>query len=350
MLVKQKIIPVVVNAIMGIFLSRIPINTRFRQDVNVQTVNIEKTVFRSAETISYLYFSLDLKNIHEANRNQMIKSKIIAFVTLCVAMTSGASWASVDVGSNSYKGQVIRDVRDVTREIKQGRYTSYVPKASHEQKKVLEIIFTGKLPKRVKTVGQAVNFILSMSGYSIVSPDKEGFDEMYVLFQHKLPQVHRNFDHVQLNDVLRVLGGEAYDLKINEAFRELGYVLKEDYKGSINQEIVSTYKSKWLSREFDARKQVANQVISENNSRIVKSGDTLGKIVNEVFPGANRSSAMLAVFKHNPKAFIEGNMNRLIAGAELSLPTLNDVNQVVVAEAFAFEIEQYRAYLNEGIN
>ncbi len=55
---------------------------------------------------------------------------------------------------------------------------------------------------------------------------------------------------------------------------------------------------------------------------VVQPGDTAGALAaRELPPGVSQSQYLLALAQVNPSAFIEGNVNRLQAGATLSLPT-----------------------------
>ena len=66
----------------------------------------------------------------------------------------------------------------------------------------------------------------------------------------------------------------------------------------------------------------------------VKSGDTLGKIAMQNKPGAVSLDQMLvAMFRQNPEAFVANNMNRLKAGAKLSIPTESDAAAITAGEA-----------------
>ncbi len=55
---------------------------------------------------------------------------------------------------------------------------------------------------------------------------------------------------------------------------------------------------------------------------ITQPGDTAGELIRRARPaGVEQSQYLLALVQGNPAAFVEGNVNRLLAGARLNLPT-----------------------------
>ena len=68
-------------------------------------------------------------------------------------------------------------------------------------------------------------------------------------------------------------------------------------------------------------------------TRETKSGDTLGKIANEVRPdGVSLDQMLVALFRSNPDAF-NGNMNRMSAGKILTVPDAETVRAVDATQA-----------------
>jgi pilus assembly protein FimV len=66
----------------------------------------------------------------------------------------------------------------------------------------------------------------------------------------------------------------------------------------------------------------------------VKEGDTLYRIAKQSQrSGVSLDQMLVALFRGNPNAFIGDNMNRLKAGAVLSVPSSDDANAVTTAEA-----------------
>jgi len=80
----------------------------------------------------------------------------------------------------------------------------------------------------------------------------------------------------------------------------------------------------------------------------VNPGDTLYGIAGRLKPeGASIHQALAALLRANPQAFIDGNMNRLRAGASLSVPSAQAIGAIDRAEAaalFASQSEAFEAY------
>ncbi len=80
----------------------------------------------------------------------------------------------------------------------------------------------------------------------------------------------------------------------------------------------------------------------------VKPGDTLYGIAGRLRPqGASMLQTMVALLQANPQAFVEGNMNRLRAGASLAMPgaeAVTAIDPVEAAALFAAQSEAFEAY------
>ncbi|MEJ7930775.1 FimV/HubP family polar landmark protein [Ramlibacter sp. AN1015] len=88
----------------------------------------------------------------------------------------------------------------------------------------------------------------------------------------------------------------------------------------------------------------------------VRPGETAGLIASRQRPAAVSLEQMLtAMVRSNPRAFIDGNMNRLKAGSVLELPTASQAQQIGVAEArqvvlaHSRDFNEFRRRLAQGI-
>ena len=73
----------------------------------------------------------------------------------------------------------------------------------------------------------------------------------------------------------------------------------------------------------------------------VRSGDTLAGIASRLTSQADSlDQGMLALLRTNPDAFIDGNINRLKAGAVLRTPTADELSRISSSEAAALVHEQ----------
>jgi len=93
---------------------------------------------------------------------------------------------------------------------------------------------------------------------------------------------------------------------------------------------------------------------ASGGSYTVVSGDTLGKIANANRSGASLDQMLVALFRANPQAFINNNMNLLRSGAQLTIPsdaeaaglTQGDARREVVAQSADFSA--YRSRLAQA--
>ncbi|OZI70759.1 type IV pilus assembly protein FimV [Bordetella genomosp. 12] len=99
----------------------------------------------------------------------------------------------------------------------------------------------------------------------------------------------------------------------------------------------------------------AGRAAQQSGSVTVRQGDTLYNIARRhQVSGANLHQMLVALWRANPNAFIDGNMNRLKAGATLTLPDAQTVRAVDPDEARRSYIEhvdsyaRYRAGLGRG--
>jgi pilus assembly protein FimV len=77
----------------------------------------------------------------------------------------------------------------------------------------------------------------------------------------------------------------------------------------------------------------------------VKAGDTLGKIAQQnKAPTVSLDQMLVALFRSNPNAFVGDNMNRLLAGRTLTIPSAADAEAISVVDARREVIAQSRDF------
>ena len=83
-----------------------------------------------------------------------------------------------------------------------------------------------------------------------------------------------------------------------------------------------------------ANSQSGAAVPAPGNTHLVQPGETLLKVARQYrADGVSLDQMLAALFRANPQAFIGANMNRLKAGAVLSLPSASDLSGVSPAQA-----------------
>ncbi|WP_332814566.1 FimV/HubP family polar landmark protein [Ramlibacter sp.] len=110
------------------------------------------------------------------------------------------------------------------------------------------------------------------------------------------------------------------------------------------------------SRTPAAAAPVAPARDSEERKVTVQSGDTAGAIAGAHKAGhVSLDQMLVAMLRANPDAFVQGNVNRLRAGAVLSLPTAEQAQSVAPSEARQMVLAQsrdfneFRRRLAEGV-
>ena len=99
----------------------------------------------------------------------------------------------------------------------------------------------------------------------------------------------------------------------------------------------------------DAAGEDARPVAIPGEEFVVESGHTLSHIVlwMNVPEDLHRFRAYLSVFRKNPRAFINENMNLIRSGAVLRLPTFDEIRTVTYSEsvaAYSEQLDQFTAY------
>ncbi len=116
-----------------------------------------------------------------------------------------------------------------TQEFKQlSRFVKINVDAEMEQRQPLKTIVSIKFPPTIKTVGQAMSYALERSGYSMLN--SKGLSESArILLSRPLPKIHQEFKYVSLENILKTLAGEAFNLLVDPITRQVNFVTHLDY-------------------------------------------------------------------------------------------------------------------------
>lgn len=105
-----------------------------------------------------------------------------------------------------------------------GRYLTYVNKPLPEQKNLMLQTIQVHFPVEVKTIGDAINYLLKPSGYTLAPMDKAS-TEVKKMVMFNLPIVDRNFGPMTLQDALKTLVGDSFILRIDRLNRQVSFYL-----------------------------------------------------------------------------------------------------------------------------
>ena len=118
----------------------------------------------------------------------------VTALTICVAGI--CTLTSVDLQAN---------------DVQVGRYSLLAAAPTESQTKLLATTVAVRLPGRIQTVGEAVQYLLQRSGYRLAAPESIGPDTV-ALFALPLPAVHRSLGPITLRDALETLAGPVFNL------------------------------------------------------------------------------------------------------------------------------------------
>lgn len=100
------------------------------------------------------------------------------------------------------------------------RYTLITPKPETKEIDPLSVNIQLSFPPSVKTVRDAVNFVLINSGW-VLALDKSNDEAFGITLERPLPQVHRKLSLMPLRTVLQVLVGRYY-VPVEDPLRQIG--------------------------------------------------------------------------------------------------------------------------------
>lgn len=110
------------------------------------------------------------------------------------------------------------------------RYTTVKNQSSRAQVNPLLMTVQTRFPQSVQTVGQAMNYILRYSGFSLVNREKMDGNVVQMLNQ-PLPIVDRRLGPVMLQDALATLAGKnVFKLTQDPLHRKLSFELLPEIK------------------------------------------------------------------------------------------------------------------------
>ncbi len=101
-----------------------------------------------------------------------------------------------------------------------GRYSFLVNGTEAAQADPLLVVIDVSLPQSLSTVEDAADYLLKRSGYCLMDPATR---EVRHLFGLPIPSVHRHLGPMTLREALLALGGRAYELVVDDVYREVGY-------------------------------------------------------------------------------------------------------------------------------
>ena len=214
--------------------------------------------------------------------------------------------------------------------IGESRYVSVTVGPKPEQMDLLQSIVNIHIPETITTIGEALDYLLEPYGFHLESSPET--DEQYLLLILALPDPHRHLGSMTLIDALTVLGGKSFQVVINPVKRTVRYQLRDTFDQFVTAEDKTAAKQQWLEQRTVtttvAPEKAANSplVIKQRAQQYwpVEKGDNLSRIASQiVLKGMTRDQALVYLFRVNPHAFANNNMNHLLADRVLIIPPID---------------------------
>jgi FimV-like protein len=222
----------------------------------------------------------------------------------------------------------------------ESRYLSIQLGPEHTQTDLLQSIVEIDVPEKITTVGESLNFLLRPYGFTL--DENPETDEHYLLLILALPEPHRHLASMTLKDALITLGGKSFRPLINPVKRSVRYQLREGFGQFASADDRKMDKQRW--REQRARSFLVQQ--AHQGYGPVQRGDSLSRIASQLnLTDMTIDQTLVYLFRANPYAFANDNMNHLLAGAILQLPRVETKAVLTAFEASQFVDEHYRQWL-----
>ena len=248
----------------------------------------------------------------------------------------------------------------VDSRILESRYLSVPMGPESAQTDLLQSIVDIRIPEQITTVGGALDYLLRPYGFQLddshEADEQPEADEQYLLFVLTLPEPHRNLGSMTLMDALTTLGGKSFRPLINPVKRSVRYQLREEFGQFSTAEDMEVAKQQWLDQKeitsLPTKESGAIPVSQQKQESYgpVQRGDSLSHIASQLdLSGMTIDQVLVYLFRANPHAFANNNMNHLLAGVMLKLPPVNPETLPTAFEASQLVDEHYRLWIQREV-
>ena len=242
----------------------------------------------------------------------------------------------------------------------ESRYLSAQVGPENAQIDLLQSIVDLRVPEKTTTVGGALDYLLRPYGFQLDDShdlnEPSEVNEQYLLFVLTLPEPHRNLGTMTLMDALNTLGGKSFRPLINPVKRSVRYQLREGFGQFATAEDMEVAKQEWLDQKkittLPSKKPGAISVAQQEHQTYgpVQRGDSLSHIASQLnLTGMTIDQVLVYLFRANPHAFANNNMNHLLAGTVLKIPPVNPETLPTAFEASQFVDEHYRLWVQREV-
>jgi len=124
--------------------------------------------------------------------------------------------------------------------IRVGRYLSVADAPLPDQQQLLQQQIQVRFSQKIKTVGEAMQFILKLSGYRLAYAKTMSVLVQSMLRQ-PLPEVDRNFGPMSLQNALITLAGNTFYLLVDPVHRLIAFKIKPEYQVIFDRAMVEQF-------------------------------------------------------------------------------------------------------------
>jgi len=119
------------------------------------------------------------------------------------------------------------------------RYATVINKPLAAQINPLLAVQQIHFPQEVKTVGQAIEWWLHYSGYTLVPQNKQS-ESLQLVMRSPLPQIHRNLGPLTVREGVEILAGQKIFMLVEDPLkREVNVKLKPAYQLPVKSSVRS---------------------------------------------------------------------------------------------------------------
>jgi len=244
--------------------------------------------------------------------------------------------------------------------ILESRYISAQVGPESAQTDLLKSIVDIRVPEQITTVGGSLDFLLRPYGFQLddshEADEQPEVDEQYLLLVLTLPEPHRNLGSMTLMDALATLGGKSFRPLINPVKRSVRYQLREGFGQFATAEEMEVAKQEWLDQKeitsLPPKEPGVISVVQQEHQTYgpVQRGDSLSHIASQLnLTGMTIDQVLVYLFRANPHAFANENMNHLLAGKMLNTPPVNPETLPTAFEASQLVDEHYRLWIQREV-
>ncbi|MCD6040303.1 MAG: hypothetical protein K0S27_1703 [Gammaproteobacteria bacterium] len=113
------------------------------------------------------------------------------------------------------------------------RYLTVANKPKFSQAHLLSQSIQVHFPPNIQTVGDAINYLLRFSGYTLIAEPQQS-PALKIMLSRSLPIVDRELGPMRLREGFAVLLGPAFYLSEDPVNRVVNFKLKPEYQKFIN--------------------------------------------------------------------------------------------------------------------